>query len=119
MSTTLSVLATEESTYVINCEFRGVDDTLVTPTSVKWTLTDLSGTVINGRSQVAIAGGLLDTDLDIVLKGDDLAVSTVGNNAVRVLTVEALYDETIDGVAYTDLPLNGATQFTIENLIAI
>ena len=110
MATKLTVGAIEESTYIVTATFTDEDGTALIPESITWSLTDIDGTVINSRSDVAIA--VPAASINIVLTGDDLAVS--GSNS-RIVTVEAIYNSSYG----TGLYLKKAATFTLENLIAI
>jgi len=112
MSTTLTTIATEESTYIITASFIDEDDNTVVPKSATWSLTDTSGTVINSRQNVVISS--LAASVDIVLSGDDLIVDN-NRNTTRILTIKAVYDSN----SGSDLPLNDEIYFNIENLVYI
>jgi len=109
MSTQLTVTAVEESTYIVVATFVDEDDALITPNTITWTLSDLDGTIINSRENVSITP---DTSVNIVLSGDDLAVS---GSRTRVVTVKATYDSSY-GVGLT---LKAAAKFDIENLVVV
>jgi len=109
--TILDTHAQEESTFVVTVAFEDEDGNAVAPTSANWTLTDEDGTVINNREDVAISSPT--SSEDIVLSGDDLAVTETGD-AVRVLTVEALYNSALG----TGLPLKAEGRFVVDNLVA-
>ena len=91
------------------------DNDAVTPATGTWTLTDEDGTVINGREDVAISG--LSTSNDVVLSGDDLAVSTgfTGVSEKRIFTFEGSYDSDLGA----GLPLRDQLIFPVYNLGAI
>jgi len=107
---TLSVAAADRSTYKVTASFEDSAGAAVIPSAITWTLTDRSGTVVNGRDAVAI--GSPAASVDIVLSGDDTAYEL---GAWRILTVEATYSSD-EG---NDLPLNEECIFPIENLINI
>ena len=109
MATSLTVTAVEESTYIITATFINEDGDALTPTSVVWTLSDIDGTVINGRENVSITP---DTAVDIVLTGRDLVVS---GSRSRVVTVQATYDSTYGSA----LKLKSSATFDIENLVVV
>lgn len=114
MPTTLETHAKEESTYVITVNFTDEDDEAVVPDTIVWTLTDTAGTVINSRENVVVA--VPDSEIDIVLSGDDLAIqSGEVNQGVRTLTVEATYDSTLGN----DLPLKESVRFIVDNLLVV
>lgn len=110
--TTLTLGATEQSTYVVDIEFRDEDGELVTPTAATWTLTDPAGNVINQRDGVEISP--LQSQVTIVLSGDDLALE--GYQALaRHFLVEATYNSTLG----SDLPLKAVAIFEIEALVGV
>jgi len=113
MPTTLEIKADEESTYVVTFAFEDEDDNPVVPNEATWTLTDISGTVINGQSDVDILP-IVQTG-DIVLTKDDLAIPDgVAGDVERRFRIAALYDSSLG----SDLGLTGEAQFTIENHLA-
>lgn len=109
-------IAPEEGTYILTAAFFDADDEAVTPKSAEWTLTDEDGNIKNTREDIEIGSGDLDTTVDIVLSGDDLAI---GSNEqppyYRFLTVKAIYD----AAEGSDLPLNDQCRFQIGNLVAV
>lgn len=112
MATTLTVHATEQSTYVINITFYDEDGELVVPSAAAWTLTDPAGNVVNSRTDVNISG--LASSVDIVLKGDDLALEGyVGPK--RHFTVEGTYNSTLG----SGLPLKAVAIFEIDPLVVV
>lgn len=113
--TTIQEHLAEESTGVFTCAFKDANGEGVTPSSATWTLTDTSGTVINSREAVAISS--LAASVDVVLSGDDLAISSGFDGVAeeRVLTVEYVYDSD-EG---TDLPGKGECRFFIDSLVAV
>lgn len=108
---TLTTIAREQSTYVVTCAFTDETGAEATPTSLTWTLTDLSGNVINSRQDVAVDEADLAPSVDIVLSGNDLAVS--GRRQVTlVLTIEGTY--TSDAGSW--LPLRDAVEILVDPL---
>ena len=107
--------AVEKSTYVVTLSFFDEDNDAVTPATGTWTLTDADGTVINSREDVVISS--LDTSVDVVLSGDDLAVSSgfSGISEKRIFTFEGTYNSDL-GVG---LPLKDQLVFPVYNLGAI
>lgn len=84
----LSTPATEGSTFVVPFSLTSDDGTTVTPSTARWSLTDMAGDVINERSAVVIASPAVSNE--IVLTGDDLA--GIANDAgYRVITVSGNY----------------------------
>jgi len=115
MPITLELHADEESTYLATAAFFDAAGGAVTPNvgTIKWTLSDIEGTIINSRDNVVIAS---DTSVNIVLSGKDLALQTGETGTVkRLLTVVAVYDST-EG---TDLPLNQEVIFPLDPKVMI
>ena len=104
--------ANEKGTCIITCAFATDDGTAVTPKTLKWTLVDNLGNVINEREQVEVSS--LSTSIDIVLSGDDLSATGSENTKYfkRFLIVEATYNST----SGSDLPLKDEVLFQIKNL---
>jgi hypothetical protein len=64
----------EESSGCVTIRFRDRDDQPVTPNGANWTLTDEDGAVINSRENILISSPA--TQEEILLQGDDLAISS-------------------------------------------
>jgi hypothetical protein len=114
--TTLTVNANEEGTLVVTCEFEDETGSSVTPSSITWSLLNSDGDIINSRQDVAVATPA--ASVDIVLHGDDLAMSAVEQNngsAARYLTLKATYNSS----SGTGLSLRDGCTFDICNLIGI
>ena len=110
MPSKLNVNAKDQSTFVITCTFKDEDGNLVAPDTMKWTLTDHDGNVINSREDVEVpAPSSVET---IVLQGNDLKYSD-GN--IRILAIEATYTSTLG----TGLPLNDSIIFAVEDIKAV
>lgn len=109
-----AVEASEKSALFVTLGFTDEDGNDVVPDSIKWTLVDLTGSVINTRAQVAVA--VPAASVTIVLSGADLAIQTSEansrNTVKRRLVVEAVYDSALGD----NLPLNESCEFTIRNL---
>jgi hypothetical protein len=110
MGTLLNVIAMERSTLVIRAAFTDEDGNAVVPDSLTWTLTDRSGTTINSRKDVVV--GTPAAEVDIVLSGDDLEVTS---DAERWVTIEGTYTSTLGA----GLPLTAAAMFVVENLLGL
>ena len=110
MADDLTDVAIDKSTFVVTCAFTDEDGDAVVPTSIKWTLTDNVGTVINSRSNINVAAPA--SSINIVLSGRDLKYS---DGPIRILTVQAVYTSSLGA----GLPLNDSVQFHIENLVAV
>ena len=110
MPVKLTTKAVDKSTYVVNCAFKDEDGSAVVPNTLKWTLTDDSGTVINSREDVEV--GVPAASYDIVLSGDDLKYS---DGRHRILTIEATYDSD----AGDGLPLKESAKFMVDDLIVV
>ena len=113
MPSTLTINAIEESTFVINVAFTDEDGDATTPTAATWTLTDCDGSIMNSREDVTISS--LDTNVDVVLSGDDLALQSSTDDGKRVFLVEGTYDSTLA----TGLQFKDQCDFYIADLIAV
>ena len=111
MTAQLSIHAKDKSTYIVIAAFTDQDGNAVTPTSVKWTLSDSAGNTINDRYEVSETPA---ASVAIVLTGEDLA--HLGDYLPRVVTVEALYDSVTYG---NDLPLKDSIEFIIDDIIVV
>ncbi len=114
MAIELSTNAKERSTYRLTVTFfdERTPPVAVTPNSITWTLSDINGTVINSREDVSVTPA---STVNIILRGDDLALDSAAYNADRIVTVKATYDST----AGSDLPLNEEIRFSIDDLQVI
>jgi len=103
--------ANEKGTCVISCAFTDENNTAIVPKTFMWTLTDSMNNVINNREQVEVTN--LDSSINIVLSGDDLAVLSYEHDpwVKRFFICEATYDSSFGD----DLPLKDQTHFNIEN----
>jgi len=109
--TEITAKAAEKGTFVFTAVFTDEDGNSVIPNSITWTLTDIIGTVINSRLNVAVA--VPAASIDIVLRGLDLKV--VGRNVKRVVTIKAIYNSSYG----SNLPLNGEARFDVDDLLNI
>jgi len=114
MPTSITTKAQEESSYTITAAFTDEAGAEITPNAdtITWTLSDINGTTINSKSSQAISS---DASVDIVLSGEDLAITETGSIVKRILTVEAEYDSDKG----SDLKLKDSAHFQVENLQVI
>jgi len=110
---TLSDNAIEESTYIIIVTFTDEDDVATIPATLTWTLSDVNNAVINSREDVSVAVPAAVTN--ILLSGDDLAITGSKPSAVRVFTVEGTYDSSLQA----GVPFKESVRFNIKNLSAV
>ena len=101
----------EKGTAVLGVAFTDEDDSAVTPSAITWTLTNINGTIINGRDAESITPA---TSIDIVLSGDDLALDA-GVSDTRIVTVEYTYSSSYG----TGLPEKDQATFSIRDLVAV
>lgn len=104
--------AAEEGTIIIVVSFFDEESVAVTPTSILWHLTDVNGNIANSLEDQTETPA---ETVEIVLKGDDLALGGNLVGFVRVFTVEALYNSTLGN----DLPLKEQAEFEIENFVKV
>ena len=112
---TLTTHFVEKSSGSIIIRFRDRDDQPVIPNLAAWTLSDENGNAINDREDVSI--GSPATQVEILLKGDDLALSSnfSGISEMRVFLVEGTYDSDLG----SDIPLKEQCFFYVDNLNAV
>ena len=104
-------VALERSTVALVATFLDVDDQLITPTAINWSLTDGDGNVVNGRSEVDVVPA---NQITVVLSGDDLSMAA-GDDGRRQVVIRAQYD----GALGDDLPIVGVIEFTVRNVPGI
>lgn len=107
----IDTVAIEKSSIAIQVDFVDESGEPFIPKTIAWTLTDNDGIVINGRDQIPITPA---SPLYVVLSGDDLSLPS-GEDEIRRLTVEAVYDSTFGN----DLPLKESAVFGVRNLRAV
>lgn len=112
MATILEEHAIEESVYVINISFEDEDGSPVTPSAATYTLTDALGNIVNSLDGKAISG--LDTNVDVVLQGDDLSLSSNYHDDKRIFTIEYDYVSSLGALSAKDNVI-----FYIDNLIPV
>ena len=105
MTDALTTRANEQGTYTVDFEFD------IIPNVLAWTLTDVMGNVINGRTSISITPA---KNVTVVLSGDDLALTDAP--PIRVVTIRGTFDKAGIG---TDLPVIKAKLFEIEDLVAV
>jgi len=104
----IAVVAKEKGMYSIDVYAKDTNGNYVTPSSVAWTLTDLSGNIINSRSAVAATPG---NPTRITLSGDDLAIVSQANKyEARALLVVTTVSGQVDRLE---------KYFFVENLISV
>ena len=112
MPTRLTTLANEKGVYVVKVDFADEDGNGVTPDSIKYTLTDVKGNIINSLSSVAFAAPA--TSVNIELSSDDLAVPN-RRQTRRKLLIHAVADLQIGN----NRDIYDEAEFEIANFIAL
>ena len=102
--------AGENSTYFLTAGFTNSNGDSVTPTSIKWSLTDIAGNTINSRADQVVTPA---ANIVVTLSGDDLALADE-DKPVRILTVTWVYDDA--PLSQTGLTVIEQTAFEIEAL---
>lgn len=105
--------ANESSSYYVLATFYDEDDSAVVPDTLKWTLADISGNIVNSRDEVVVS--TLNSTVVIALSGDDLAVDGYFSNR-RVMTFTGTYTTTISGSSVS-MPTNQAIMFDIDRIL--
>ena len=108
----LPLAAVEKSTYYPVASFFDENGDAEDVKTLTWTLTDILGNTINGKKDVAVANPT--SSETIVLSGNDLAIFA-NDRLRRIITFNATYDSNLGN----DLPLNGAAEFPIVQLVSI
>lgn len=109
MPTELTDRAPERGSFGVEFTFLDQDGSALTPKAgLNWTLTDVEGTVVNGRENVAITAA---STVTVVLSGLDLAVGDGLFGFWRKLLIQGTYDSTLG----TNLPLTDEVWFEIQN----
>jgi len=83
----------EQSSAFIDISFYDEAGALVTPDTVKWSLVDQYGNIVNARDNVIITP---DTTVTIILSGDDLKIDAA-EKEMRYVVADATYTETDTG----------------------
>jgi hypothetical protein len=109
---TLTEEAVERSTYVVVLTFKDEDGQPVSPTTLTWTLTDGTGTVINERAAVAVTPA---STINVVLTDEDLALLGGMDAGERYLLVEGEYTSNLG----TGLALREEVKFNVRNLVKV
>ena len=114
--TTLTTEAMEEGSYFITVSFYDEDGAAETPNvgTIKWTLTDNDGSVINDNDYIAATSS---SSITIELEGDDLAIQSGETSSLvrRHLIVEWEYNSALGD----DKPAKAECVFFIRNLIRL
>lgn len=114
MPTYLSPQANMRSTYRVKAVFKDVNSNAVVPNSIKWSLTDHRGRIINNHNGTTVLAANLASTYYFVLSSSDLAMRSEEDTR-RVLTVEATYTST-EG---TSMPLKDEARFEVVDLVAV
>lgn len=102
--------AVEEGTFIVTAEFKDEDGNAVSPNVMAWSLVDEDGNIVNDKEDVSISSP--SSSEDIVLSGDDLALTDGRSEEARYVVFEGTYDSTLGN----DLPLKDQIKFFILNL---
>jgi len=109
---TLTEVAMEQGSYIVTLTFVDEENAAAIPNTLKWSWFDLEGNVINERQDVSAAPA---AEVNIVLSGDDLAISGDGDCEMRRLVIEGTYESE----AFGELNLNGSVLIEVANLKGI
>jgi len=113
----LDKIAQEEGTYPVKFTFKDSLRQLINAasiTAIDWWLTDMTGTVINSRSQVAVV--VITNPFYVVATGDDLQILNKENGyEERLITLKGTYNSDRGNA----LPFTYAVGFTLLNNLII
>jgi len=87
---TLTKKAHEGSSYFVEVNFFNELKEPTPPLTMKWTLKDGSGNIVNGRNKVSVASP--EETTVIPLTGADLGVSELYSPVIRYITIEGTYN---------------------------
>jgi len=112
VTTQIATKPAEQGSAIVTCSFTDELGVAVIPNAgtLKWTLTDVAGNVINSRNQVALTSA---ATAKVALDGLDLAYTPTGWG--RYILFECEYDST-DGAG---LNLKAQGYFDVEVILAI
>ena len=102
--------AMENGSAVFSLVFRDEANQPVTPKTMKWTLCDQDGAVVNNREDET--GLTLEPTTKLLLYGDDLAIFNDTEDGFRVVIFTGTYDSDLGN----DIPLVDQFGFYIERL---
>ena len=113
----LDKIAQEEGTYPVKFIFK---DSLrqeieaAAITAVSWWLTDMTGTIVNSKSEVLVA--VITNPLYLIISGDDLQILDKDNGYEnRLITLKGTYDSDLGNA----LPFTYAVSFSLLNNLII
>ena len=112
MSVSLSLKASEESTYIVIASFFDEEGSSITPNFVTWRLSLSNGVIVNNRDAEIETPA---SEVNIILKGDDLGIMSGAKSDVRVVTIWGTYNSSYGN----NLPYSSEVLFTISNLKGI
>ena len=105
--------ANEEGTFIINCAFTdAMDGSKVVPKTLKWSLTNRYGTIINNLNQVEVTP--TGESVTIILTGKDLSV--LERESARMLRRYFIIEGTYDSSIQANLPVPERALFYLKNL---
>jgi hypothetical protein len=109
----LSEKAVEKSSYTVRFEFNERTPSGLVPfvpnSGLIWSLVDEDGQTVNSKKDIPIDPPA--QTVDVVLKGDDLALAD-GHPVMRYVSIEGTYN----GTAGNDLPMIDEASFQIVNI---
>ncbi len=111
--TILTEEAGEQSRYRVVTTVEDLDGNDVVPTSLRWSLTNSIGTLINGRDKVSIASPAISNP--IILSGNDLIITESSTVIQRILLIEATYTES----TIANMPYKHEYIFTVRNFVGV
>lgn len=110
MAVELEIRAADKGTIVIRASFSDEDGQNIAPKTLIWSLFNGDGEIVNEKEEVTPAS--LAATMDFLLYGDDLARE---DGSRRKFVLEATYDSTLG----SDLPLNAACKFSVDDITGI
>lgn len=102
----------EEGVIKISCQFKDLTGVAAAPKTVKYSLMDRVGAIVNDRQDVAISSP--ESEIIIGLHGDDLKLG--GHGSDRLLLIEWTFDDPDIG---SNIPDSETIAFRIEEVVGI
>lgn len=113
----LAKTAFEEGTYGVKFTFKDENGSELDATDIPtlyWWLSDVSGGIVNGRSQVEVTS--ITNPYTVVMSGDDLQIINKQEaDEKRILTVKGTYNSDLGN----DLPFVYSVSFDVRNILVI
>lgn len=103
--------AVESGTYIITGNFTDENSVAVIPATLKWSLKDLAGSIVNSRDDVVIESP--SSTENIVLSGLDLEINGSYFSSQRVFIFDGTYNSSLG----SGLPIRASALFNVKPIV--